>query len=31
MDIGIGVPKILRFCIRDLRACTVGIIDGKHL
>jgi hypothetical protein len=31
MKIGIGVQAILRFCLRNLRACNVGITDGMDL
>jgi hypothetical protein len=30
MKIGKGVEGILRFCLRDLKVCNVGITD-KHL
>jgi hypothetical protein len=26
-----GVQVILRFCLRNLRGCNVGIIHGKNL
>jgi hypothetical protein len=31
MKIGTGVQAILRFCLRNLRVCNVGITDGKDL
>jgi hypothetical protein len=31
MKIGTGVQAILRFCLRNLRGCNVGITDGKYL
>jgi hypothetical protein len=31
MKIGIGFQAILRFCLRNLRGCNVGIIDGRGL
>jgi hypothetical protein len=31
MKIGIGVQAALRFCLRNLRGCNVGITDGKDL
>jgi hypothetical protein len=29
MKIGTGVQVILRFCLRNLRGCNVGITDGR--
>jgi hypothetical protein len=29
MKIGRGVQAILRFCLRSLRGCDVGISDGR--
>jgi hypothetical protein len=29
--IGTGIQAILRFCLRNLRSCNVGISDGKDL
>jgi hypothetical protein len=29
MKIGTGVQAILRFCLRYLRGCIVGISDGR--
>jgi hypothetical protein len=29
MKIGTGVQAILRFVLRNLRVCNVGITDGK--
>jgi hypothetical protein len=31
MKIGTGVQAVLRFCLRNLRGCNVGITDGKDL
>jgi hypothetical protein len=31
MKIVIDVQAILRSCLRNLRGCNVGIIDGKDL
>jgi uncharacterized protein YraI len=31
MKIGTGVQVILRFCLRNLRGCNVGISDGRCL
>jgi hypothetical protein len=31
MMIGTGVLAILRFCLRNLRGCNVGITDGRDL
>jgi hypothetical protein len=31
MEIGTGVQATLRFCLRNLRGCNVGIIDGWNL
>jgi hypothetical protein len=31
MNIGIGVQAILRYCLRNLRGCNVGIIEGRDL
>jgi hypothetical protein len=31
MKIGTGVQAILRFYLRNLRGCNVGITDGKDL
>jgi hypothetical protein len=31
MKIGTGVQAILRFCLRRLRGCNVGITDGRDL
>jgi hypothetical protein len=31
MKIGTGVPKILKFGLRNLRGCNVGITDGKDV
>jgi hypothetical protein len=31
MKIGTGVEAILRFCLRNLRGCNVGITDGRVL
>jgi hypothetical protein len=31
MKIGIGVQGILRFCLRNLRGCDVGITEGRDL
>jgi hypothetical protein len=30
MKIGTAVEAILRFCLRDLRGCNIGITDGKE-
>jgi hypothetical protein len=27
--IGTGVQAILRFCLRNLKSCNVGITDGR--
>jgi hypothetical protein len=29
MKIGSGIEEILRFCLRNLRGCNVGITDGR--
>jgi hypothetical protein len=29
MKIGTGVQAILRFCLRNLKGCDVGITDGR--
>jgi uncharacterized protein YraI len=29
IKIGRGVQAILRFCLRNLRTCNVGITDGR--
>jgi hypothetical protein len=31
MNIGIGVKAKLRFCLRNLRGCNVGITDVRDL
>jgi hypothetical protein len=31
MKIGTGIQEILRFCLRKLNGCNVGIIDGGNL
>jgi hypothetical protein len=31
MEIGTGIQAILRFCLRNLRGCDVGITNGKVL
>jgi hypothetical protein len=31
MKIGIDVEVILRFCLRNMRSCNVGITDGREL
>jgi hypothetical protein len=31
MKIDIGVQAILRFGLRNLRGCNVGVTDGKEL
>jgi uncharacterized protein YraI len=31
MKIAIGVQAILRFCLRDVKGCNVGIPDGRNL
>jgi hypothetical protein len=31
MNIDTGVQEILRVCLRNLKACTVGITDGSDL
>jgi hypothetical protein len=31
MKIGAGVESILRFCLRSLNGCNVGITDGSDL
>jgi hypothetical protein len=31
MKIGTGVQVILRFCLRNLRGCNVGITDWRDL
>jgi hypothetical protein len=31
MKIGIGVQATLRFCLNNLKACSVGITDGKNI
>jgi hypothetical protein len=31
MKIGTGVQAILRFCLRNLQGCDVGITDGRDL
>jgi hypothetical protein len=28
---GTGIQAILRFCLRNLRGCNVGITDGRNL
>lgn len=30
MKIGMGIKAILRLCLRNLRCCNVGIIDGIY-
>jgi hypothetical protein len=29
MKIGAGIQAVLKFCLRNLRGCNVGITDGK--
>jgi hypothetical protein len=31
MKIANGVQEILKFCLRNLRGCNVGITDGRDL
>jgi hypothetical protein len=31
MNIGTGIEEILRYCLRNLRGCNVGITDSKNL
>jgi hypothetical protein len=31
VKVGTGVQAILRFCLRNLRGCDVGITDGRDL
>jgi hypothetical protein len=31
MKIGTGVQSILRFCLRSLNGCNVGITEGSDL
>jgi hypothetical protein len=31
ITIGASIKEILRFCLRNLRGCNVGITDGKSL
>jgi hypothetical protein len=31
MKIATGVQEILRFCLRNLTGCNVGITDGRNL
>jgi hypothetical protein len=31
MKIGKGIQAILRFCLRNLIGCNVGITDGRDL
>jgi hypothetical protein len=31
MKIGIGVQKILRICLRNMRGCNAGNTDGRDL
>jgi hypothetical protein len=31
MKIGTDVQAMLRFCLRNLRGCNIGITDGKEL
>jgi hypothetical protein len=31
MMIGTGIQAILRFCLRNLKDCNVGITDGRDL
>jgi hypothetical protein len=31
MKIGTGVESIIRFCLRSLNDCNVGITDGRDL
>jgi hypothetical protein len=31
MKIGAGIQAVLRFCLRNLRGCNVGITDGRDL
>jgi hypothetical protein len=31
MKIGTRIQVILRFCLRNLRGCNVGISDGRDL
>jgi hypothetical protein len=31
IKIGAGIQAILRFCIRNLRGCNVGITEGWNL
>jgi hypothetical protein len=28
---GAGIQAILRFCLRNLRGCNIGITDGRNL
>jgi hypothetical protein len=31
MNVCMGIQVILRFCLRNLRGCDIGIIDGRDL
>jgi hypothetical protein len=31
LKIGIGVQRVLRFCLSNLRGCNVGVIDRRDL
>jgi uncharacterized protein YraI len=31
MKIAAGLQAILRFCLRNLKGCNVGITDGRYL
>jgi hypothetical protein len=31
IKVGTSVQAILRFCLRNLRGCNVGITDGRYL
>jgi hypothetical protein len=31
MKFGIGVQAILRYCLRNLNRCNVGVSEGKEL
>jgi hypothetical protein len=31
VKIGAGIKAVLRFCLRSLRVCNVGIIDARDL
>jgi hypothetical protein len=31
MKIGVGVQAVLKFCLRNLRGCNVGVTDERDL